>query len=261
MAARPAVAKPPLRLKPATGARACPAHPPVLIRTAGLLAVAAAVILALPPLSRGGAAVDTPLLGIVSPSGIAHRELPASMARRQPPPRPVLREGRLATQSAPAITGSIAPSPAPRAVTVDMITSGPVGGKAPPPQMADLTPSSAQAPAAPAAAIPMARPSTLPQPAAAAGGRSEASTAALVEKARHLIARGRLGDGRALLKQAIAGGSPHAATILAKTYDPAVLKSWHVKGAKVDPAEARHWYEKAQELGSPAAKAALNRLQ
>jgi TPR repeat protein len=114
----------------------------------------------------------------------------------------------------------------------------------------------------------------LPRPAAIAdAGPREASAApaaatpgsarqgdALVRDARRLLARGRLAEGRDKLKQAVAAGNGHAANVLAKTYDPAVLKSWHVKGAQVDPAEARRWYEKAKELGSPAAKVALDHM-
>lgn len=260
MAVRSAAAKPPLQLKPAAARRACPAAPPVLIRTAGLLAVAAAVILALPPLSKGTSTTEAPLLGIVSPSGAVYHEPPASMARRQPPPQPVLHEGRLAAQSAPPATGSIGHFLTPRAVTVTPIATAGTGPK-PQPKMAALSTSPVPpADNAKVAAVPMPRPAGLAAHASAASAQTNAASP-LIEKARHLIAHGNLTEGRATLRQAIDAGSPHAATILAKTYDPAVLKSWHVKGAKVDPAEARHWYQKAEELGSPAAKAALNRLQ
>jgi TPR repeat protein len=97
-----------------------------------------------------------------------------------------------------------------------------------------------------------------PDPAASA---ASPGSAALVRDARRLLAKGRLSEGRDMLKRAAAAGDSHAATILAKTYDPAVLKVWHVKGATVDPAEARRWYEKAQALGSPEAKAALEGMR
>ncbi|HVV94205.1 MAG TPA: hypothetical protein VHD15_12375, partial [Hyphomicrobiales bacterium] len=130
-----------------------------------------------------------------------------------------------------------------------------------------FAPDAAKVPAASAPSpLPAPRPMALAEPAAPAPAPAAAAPApaapqsnpgALVREARRLIAKGQLAEGRDLLKRAAAAGDSHAATILAKTYDPRVLKVWHVKGAAVDPAEARRWYEKAQELGSPAAKAAL----
>jgi hypothetical protein len=251
--------------------RACPASRSVLVRTAALLAIAAGVILALPPLSKGDSPTrQTATLGIVSPSAEISPQLEAAAARRDPRPQPAMHEGRLAALSGPTYTGSVAKAhDLPRPVTVDTVDVGPLAFAGPSSAQAHPLPApfaalaAAPASSAPAAAMPLPRPPGLAAPAstrAAATPKGE-DTASLVTEARRQIARGQLAAGRATLKHAVAAGSSHAATILAKTYDPAVLKSWHVKGAKVDPAEARQWYEKAKALGSPGAKDALARLQ
>jgi hypothetical protein len=253
------LAKPPLDLKPASRRCACPANPSVLIRAGGLMAVIAAVILVLPPLSNGSVPdFETSVLGIVSPSGDVGHALPANMARRQPPPHPVLREGRLAALSGPSYTATTSP----RQAAVRGFDAAPASAlPAPqPPRTAALTapPAVADGSAPDMAAFPTPRPDDLGTARAAASSDSEAT----VDQARRLLARGHLVEGRALLKQAAGAGNSHAATVLAKTYDPAVLRTWHVKGAKVDPAEARHWYQKAEELGTlKAGNAAAGRLQ
>ena len=44
------------------------------------------------------------------------------------------------------------------------------------------------------------------------------------------------------------------------TYDPAVLANRVVRGIGADPEEARVWYEKARELGSPEGPRRLEML-
>jgi hypothetical protein len=81
-----------------------------------------------------------------------------------------------------------------------------------------------------------------------------------VKHARHLIYRKQLAAGRQELEQAAIAGDPAAAITLAKTYDPAVLRSWKIAGAKPDVALARQWYERARELGSREASKRLASL-
>jgi TPR repeat protein len=100
-----------------------------------------------------------------------------------------------------------------------------------------------------------------------AGARSAAiPEAASPDVARHL-ARGLqflkdrdIASARLLLERAADGGSAEAALELAQTYDPALLPSLGVVGVVPDLEQARTWYRKAQELGSPAVAKRLQRL-
>jgi TPR repeat protein len=63
-----------------------------------------------------------------------------------------------------------------------------------------------------------------------------------------------------VLRKAADANNPEAALALAATYDPFVLRELKVYGFTPDAAMARVWYEKARDLGSPAAPRRLEML-
>jgi hypothetical protein len=82
--------------------------------------------------------------------------------------------------------------------------------------------------------------------------------AALLKRGNDLISSGDVAAARLVLRRAAEAGDAGAALALAGTYDPATLQKLRVHGLSPDLVMARHWYEKASELGSPDA---LRRLE
>jgi hypothetical protein len=75
--------------------------------------------------------------------------------------------------------------------------------------------------------------------------------AALVERGRVLFDAGDLAAARLFFRRAASAGDAAAALAMGATYDPDVLSKRFVRGIEADEREARMWYEKARELGSP----------
>jgi TPR repeat protein len=132
--------------------------------------------------------------------------------------------------------------------------------------------------AAPAAAPPAAAPATvaalppaaafpppaadIPAAAAPAARRLAADeVAALLKRAKSLIAIGDFAPARLLLKRAADAQEAGAALLLAQTYDPAVLGKQDMRSITPDPAKAREWYQKAAQLGSVDAQQRLSQMQ
>jgi TPR repeat protein len=107
------------------------------------------------------------------------------------------------------------------------------------------------------------QPQTEPPPAAAAPARRLAADelAALLKRAKGLIAIGDIAPARLLLERAADAQEASAALLLAQTYDPAVLGTQDMRSITPDPAKARDWYQKAAQLGSPDAKQRLAQMQ
>ena len=82
----------------------------------------------------------------------------------------------------------------------------------------------------------------------------------LLKRGKDLIASGDLAAARLLLQRAADANHAEAALALGATYDPFVLRELKVYGFRPDAAMARVWYEKAIELGSPAAPRRLEML-
>jgi hypothetical protein len=82
----------------------------------------------------------------------------------------------------------------------------------------------------------------------------------LLKRGKDLIANGDIAAARLILKRAADANNAEAALALAATYDPFVLRELKVYGFTPDAAMARVWYEKAIELGSPAAPRRLEML-
>jgi hypothetical protein len=82
----------------------------------------------------------------------------------------------------------------------------------------------------------------------------------LLKRGKDLIASGDLAAARLVLQRAADANHAEAALALGATYDPFVLRELKVYGFTPDAAMARVWYEKAIELGSPAAPRRLEML-
>ena len=85
--------------------------------------------------------------------------------------------------------------------------------------------------------------------------------AALLKRAKGLLAIGDITSARLLLERAADAQEAEAALMLAGTYDPQVLGSQDMRSVAPDAAAARVWYQKAAQLGSADAKRRLGQLQ
>ena len=85
--------------------------------------------------------------------------------------------------------------------------------------------------------------------------------AALMKRAKGLIAIGDIAAGRLLLERAADAQEPSAALLLAQTYDPAVLGKPDARSITPDPVTARGWYQNAARLGSQDAQRRLDQMR
>lgn len=158
-----------------------------------------------------------------------------------------------AANYAPAVTDGVGTSP-PAALAPRM----------PPPPRAPASMAAASPPAAPVPAskapVPaIAAPILAPSPPASAAAPPDEVTA-LLARARNYLSSGDVAAARLVLRRAAERDDPQAALALGGTYDPSVLKRLGIINFLADPAQAREWYRKAAELGSPDASLRLNQL-
>ena len=85
--------------------------------------------------------------------------------------------------------------------------------------------------------------------------------AALMTRAKSLLALGDIAAARLLLERAANAQDATAAFLLAQTYDPAVLGVRDTRSITPDPVMARDWYRKAASFGSADAQQRLTQLQ
>jgi hypothetical protein len=85
--------------------------------------------------------------------------------------------------------------------------------------------------------------------------------AALLKRAKSLLAIGDITSARLVLERAADAQEADAALMLAGTYDPQVLGTQDMRSITPDPAMARLWYQKAAQLGSSDAKRRLSQIQ
>jgi len=85
--------------------------------------------------------------------------------------------------------------------------------------------------------------------------------AALMTRAKSLLALGDIAAARLLLERAANARDATAAFLLAQTYDPAVLGVRDTRSITPDPVMARDWYRKAASFGSADAQQRLTQLQ
>ncbi len=84
---------------------------------------------------------------------------------------------------------------------------------------------------------------------------------ALLKRANSMLAIGDIASARLLLERAADAEDADAALLLARTYDPDVLRTSDARSVKPDPAQARIWYRRAAELGSQHAQQRLAQMQ
>ena len=84
--------------------------------------------------------------------------------------------------------------------------------------------------------------------------------AALMTRAKSLLALGDIAAARLLLERAANAQDGTAAFLLAQTYDPAVLGVRDMRSITPDPVMARDWYRKAASFGSADAQQRLTQL-
>lgn len=107
---------------------------------------------------------------------------------------------------------------------------------------------------------------TTPYPAMPTAPLSEAKRidaqqlAALMKRAKDMLATGDIPAARLLLERAAEGQDADAALLLARTYDPAVLGTSDVRNITPEPDQARSWYRTAAQLGSAEAQQRLAQL-
>ena len=85
--------------------------------------------------------------------------------------------------------------------------------------------------------------------------------AALMTRAKSLLALGDIAAARLLLERAANAQDASAAFLLAQTYDPAVLGVRDTRSITPDPVMARDWYRKAASFGSTDAQQRLTQFQ
>ena len=117
------------------------------------------------------------------------------------------------------------------------------------PQVAASPPPSA----APAVATPQAQAEPIRE-------LSPNEIAALVRRAQELLASGDLQGARLLLTRAADAHDARAALLLAKTFDPTASRQFSAADAGPDVDQARNWYQRAREWGSPEAQRQLDAL-
>nr|WP_294505715.1 hypothetical protein [uncultured Rhodopila sp.] len=116
--------------------------------------------------------------------------------------------------------------------------------------------------APPAPAGPVAPPaSPTPDPAPRLTVRSpDARAAELLARGEDAERTGDISGARRFYASAAGRGNAVAARDLGRLYDPAYLGRTVVGGIDADPAAARHWYQRAAELGDPEAAPLLQAL-
>ena len=103
-------------------------------------------------------------------------------------------------------------------------------------------------------------PQPTPSPSPPARRLDADELAALLKRAKSLMAIGDIAAARLLLERAADAQEAGAALLLAQTYDPAVLGTPDARSITPDPATARGWYQKAARLGSREAQLRLDQM-
>ncbi|WP_407159904.1 hypothetical protein [Bradyrhizobium sp. STM 3557] len=130
--------------------------------------------------------------------------------------------------------------------------------KAPPPPPAPVA--APAAPPPPQVAAAPAAPEPVPSPPAPRVDPSTNEVGGLVRRAQEMLLMGEVKAARALLLRAADARDAQAAYLLAKTYDPTLVRQSGAADAGPDLAQARSWYQKAREWGAPEAQRQLDAL-
>jgi hypothetical protein len=121
----------------------------------------------------------------------------------------------------------------------------PVAPRSPAPAIAALPPANAPA-VPPAPAMPRVDAPQAPPMSPDVRERTEGFLA----RGRKLLEEGNIASARLFFRRAADEGLADGALALGSTFDPAELDRLHAIGIHPDAAEARHWYERARELGA-----------
>jgi TPR repeat protein len=106
------------------------------------------------------------------------------------------------------------------------------------------------------------RPASRPAPQPPLPRPDASGIAARMKIGSDLMAAGDVAAARTMFQRVAEAGDAAGAFALAETYDPAVLKTLHLRGGITpDPVLARRWYEKARDMGSSAAPERISRLR
>jgi TPR repeat protein len=84
--------------------------------------------------------------------------------------------------------------------------------------------------------------------------------AGFVRRGQELLTSGDLQAARLLLLRAAQAHDAQAALLLAKSFDPILSKQFGMADAEPDLAQARNWYQKAEEWGASEARRELDAL-
>jgi hypothetical protein len=101
----------------------------------------------------------------------------------------------------------------------------------------------------------------VPPPPVPQGAKLEAAIKEMQQRGDRLLGRGDVAAARAVYERAAQLGSAQAALVLGSTYDPGRLWSLGVFGMVGNKERARHWYQRADQLGHPEAKDRLKALR
>jgi hypothetical protein len=138
----------------------------------------------------------------------------------------------------------------------------PAAPAAPPPPAAAVQPSIVVASASPTVdEAPPRKPAADQTRETSAPDMSANEIAIAIRRAQELLAGGDVKAARALLQRAAEAHDARAALALAKTFDPAVSRATSLadRGGP-DAEQARNWYQRAREWGSPEAQRLLDAL-
>jgi cytoskeletal protein RodZ len=175
---------------------------------------------------------------------------PAPPAANQSPSRDEIAVAlKTARQNVPAEPAAPMAAVAPLAAAAAPAVSVPPAATvppAPPTQVAAVTPTAA---APPVVAAPPSRKLAADE------------LAALMTRAKALLASGDIPPARLLLERAAEAQEATAALMLAQTYDPSVMGTQDTRNVHTDAALARTWYQRAAQLGSADAQRRLSQLQ
>lgn len=102
--------------------------------------------------------------------------------------------------------------------------------------------------------------STPSAPAAPARTEQQQRALRFITKGNELLAEGDIATARLYYQRGVDAGLHEGALAMAATFDPAELARLGALGIAGDTKAARHWYERARELGAPEAAERLRRL-
>jgi len=225
----------------------------IAARLAGAMAVSALVALvfvAAFPASQNPADEDG-LASLPALKSLRSSLLPAP--QRKPDPSLVIRDGGGPVNQRLSLAVNVkSPDPDPGATVT----------------IAGASTSAAIVPSSPVAPTPQQQPPPIasPEPAVAAHAEPPVreinpdEVAGFVKRAQDLLATGDLQAARLLLLRAAQAHDARAALLLAKSFDPIVSKQFGMADAEPDLAQARNWYQKAEQWGASEARRELDAL-